>query len=125
MNLMTINHFMIVMTYDNFLDQPAYYSCGSRPPKSLAGINHEQRARRTEIEVSVRKSTRSIILLIAMSALLAACETVPPNAAPRPPRRPEMEPVLPSWSSEMWVMGYWKWSGSEWLWIPGHLAPKP
>ncbi|HGL4259008.1 hypothetical protein [Burkholderia dolosa] len=22
-------------------------------------------------------------------------------------------------------MGFWKWSGTEWVWIPGHLAPKP
>ncbi|NIF70535.1 hypothetical protein F3J16_10110 [Burkholderia sp. Ap-962] len=73
----------------------------------------------------MRKSTSSFILLFATSAFLAACETVPPDAPPRPPRKPEMEPVLPSWSSVMWVMGYWKWSGSEWVWIPGHLAPKP
>ncbi|MEK6369221.1 MAG: CDI system lipoprotein BcpO [Burkholderia gladioli] len=50
---------------------------------------------------------------------------MPPDAPPRPPPKPEMEPVLPSWSSTIWVMGFWKWSGTEWVWIPGHLAPKP
>ncbi|WP_244130467.1 CDI system lipoprotein BcpO [Burkholderia latens] len=60
-----------------------------------------------------------------MSALLVACETVPQDAPPRPPPKAEMSPVLPSWSTMTWVMGYWKWSGTEWVWIPGHLAPKP
>ncbi|NIE58191.1 hypothetical protein F3J12_26655 [Burkholderia sp. Ax-1735] len=70
---------------------------------------------------------RSVLrgLPLAMLALFAACETVPPDAPPRPPPKPEMEPVLPSWSSTIWVMGFWKWSGTEWVWIPGHLAPKP
>ncbi|WP_318826088.1 hypothetical protein [Burkholderia thailandensis] len=36
-----------------------------------------------------------------------------------------MEPVLPSWSTTTWVMGFWKWGGTEWVWIPGHFAPKP
>lgn len=73
----------------------------------------------------MKKSKWSAALMFAMSALLAACETVPPDAPPRPPPKPEMEPVLPSWSSTIWVMGFWKWSGTEWVWIPGHLAPKP
>ncbi|WP_423759938.1 CDI system lipoprotein BcpO [Burkholderia sp. NLJ2] len=50
---------------------------------------------------------------------------MPPDAPPRPPPKPEMSPVLPSWSTMTWVMGFWKWSGTEWVWIPGHLAPKP
>nr|WP_230943745.1 CDI system lipoprotein BcpO [Burkholderia anthina] len=50
---------------------------------------------------------------------------MPPDAPPRPPPKPEMEPVLPSWSSTIWVMGFWKWNGTEWVWVPGHLAPKP
>ncbi|NTZ84784.1 hypothetical protein FCJ61_17695 [Burkholderia metallica] len=65
------------------------------------------------------------IVSIAVVVSLAACETVPPDAPPRPPPKPEMSPVLPSWSAMTWVMGFWKWSGAEWVWIPGHLAPKP
>ncbi|MBN3730564.1 CDI system lipoprotein BcpO [Burkholderia sp. Tr-20390] len=65
------------------------------------------------------------VMSLAMLASLGACETAPPGAPPRPPPKPEMEPVLPSWSSTIWVMGFWKWSGTEWVWIPGHLAPKP
>lgn len=73
----------------------------------------------------MKKIKWSAALAFAMSALLAACETVPPDAPPRPPPKQEMEPVLPSWSSTIWVMGFWKWSRTEWVWIPGHLAPKP
>ncbi|WP_081059057.1 CDI system lipoprotein BcpO [Burkholderia anthina] len=70
---------------------------------------------------------RSVLTVqfLAILALLAACESVPPDAPPRPPPKPEMEPVLPSWSSTIWVMGFWKWNGTEWVWVPGHLAPKP
>ncbi|KGW31418.1 putative lipoprotein [Burkholderia pseudomallei MSHR733] len=50
---------------------------------------------------------------------------MPSDAPPRPPPKAEMSPVLPSWSTMTWVMGFWKWSGTEWVWIPGHLAPKP
>ncbi|MBU9264475.1 CDI system lipoprotein BcpO [Burkholderia multivorans] len=70
----------------------------------------------------MKKAKWSAALAFAMSALLAACETVPPDAPPRPPPKPEMEPVLPSWSSTIWVMGFWKWSGTEWVWIPGHFV---
>ncbi|WP_257010298.1 CDI system lipoprotein BcpO [Burkholderia ubonensis] len=66
-----------------------------------------------------------MLVSIAVIASLAACETVPSDALPRPPPRAEMSPVLPSWSTMTWVMGHWKWSGTEWVWIPGHLAPKP
>ncbi|RXV69185.1 hypothetical protein D1006_29310 [Burkholderia stabilis] len=65
------------------------------------------------------------LVSIAVAVSLASCETVPPDAPPRPPPKQEMEPVLPSWSSTTWVMGFWKWSGTEWVWIPGHFAPKP
>nr|WP_230958739.1 CDI system lipoprotein BcpO [Burkholderia stagnalis] len=50
---------------------------------------------------------------------------MPPDAPPRPAPKAEMSPVLPSWSTMTWVMGYWKWNGTKWIWIPGHLAPKP
>ncbi|RQQ42843.1 hypothetical protein DF021_35090 [Burkholderia stagnalis] len=65
------------------------------------------------------------LMSIAVVSSLAACESVPPDAPPRPPSKAEMSPVLPSWSPMTWVMGYWKWGGTEWIWIPGHLAPKP
>ncbi|WP_308444871.1 CDI system lipoprotein BcpO [Paraburkholderia adhaesiva] len=70
------------------------------------------------------KLTRAFYILTALG-LLAACQNVPPNAPPRPPPKPEMQPVLAPNSNAFWVMGYWKWSGAEWVWIPGHLAPKP
>ncbi|RKU02074.1 hypothetical protein C7H84_18215 [Burkholderia sp. Nafp2/4-1b] len=73
----------------------------------------------------MKRTKWPVVLAFVMSALLAACESVPPDAPPRPPSKQEMEPVLPSWSSTIWVMGFWKWSGTEWVWIPGHLAPKP
>ncbi|MGN3967220.1 CDI system lipoprotein BcpO [Burkholderia gladioli] len=73
----------------------------------------------------MKKPKWPVVLAVAMSAILAACETVPPDAPPRPPPKSEMEPVLPSWSSTIWVMGFWRWSGTEWVWVPGHLAPKP
>ncbi|WP_080400433.1 CDI system lipoprotein BcpO [Burkholderia ubonensis] len=61
-----------------------------------------QRANHNEI--------RSVLTVqsLAILALLAACESVPPDAPPRPPPKPEMEPVLPSWSSTIWVMGFGK-----------------
>ncbi|WP_080410251.1 CDI system lipoprotein BcpO [Burkholderia ubonensis] len=65
------------------------------------------------------------IVLLAVVASFTGCEALPPDAPPRPPPKPEMSTVLPSWSTMTWVMGYWKWSGTEWVWIPGHLAPKP
>lgn len=73
----------------------------------------------------MKKSKWPMALAFVTSALLAACETVPPDAPPRPPPKPEMEPVLPSWSTTTWVVGFWKWSGTEWVWIPGHFAHKP
>ncbi|WP_244384797.1 CDI system lipoprotein BcpO [Burkholderia pseudomallei] len=73
----------------------------------------------------MKKTKWPVVLLFVMSAFLAACETVPPDAPPRPPPKAEMSPVLPSWSTMTWVMGYWKWGGTEWVWIPGYLAPKP
>ncbi|MGS0969324.1 CDI system lipoprotein BcpO [Burkholderia glumae] len=73
----------------------------------------------------MKKARWPMVQAFAMSALLAACDTVPLDAPPRPPPKPEMEPVLPSWSSSIWVMGFWRWSGTEWVWVPGHLAPKP
>lgn len=66
----------------------------------------------------------SIVSLVVVVSL-AACETVPFDAPARPPAKPEMSPILPSWSTMTWVMGFWKWTGTEWVWIPGHLAPKP
>ncbi|MFA8391347.1 CDI system lipoprotein BcpO [Burkholderia ubonensis] len=76
-----------------------------------------------------RRSMKSrlgwMVMSLMVAALLGACETVPPAAPQRPPPKPEMEPLLPSWSSTTWVMGFWKWSGTEWVWIPGHFAPKP
>ncbi|MEJ8799718.1 CDI system lipoprotein BcpO [Trinickia caryophylli] len=73
----------------------------------------------------MKRTKWSVFGAVVIFAFLPACESVPPDAPPRPPGKPEMEPVLPSWSSVIWVMGYWKWSGSEWIWVPGHLAPKP
>jgi hypothetical protein len=64
-------------------------------------------------------------ITLAAFVLLAACRSVPPGAPPMPPLKPEMQPVLPPNSNAFWVMGYWKWSGSDWVWISGHLAPKP
>ena len=63
--------------------------------------------------------------VMAVLGLLAACQNVPPGAPPMPPPKPEMQPVLPPNSNGFWVMGFWKWSGTEWVWIPGHIAPKP
>jgi hypothetical protein len=65
------------------------------------------------------------LYVLAAFALLAACQNVPPGAPPMPPPKPEMQPVLPPNSNGFWVMGFWKWSGTEWVWIPGHMAPKP
>ncbi|WP_082711787.1 CDI system lipoprotein BcpO [Burkholderia singularis] len=73
----------------------------------------------------MKSRLRLVVTSLSVLATLGACETAPPGAPPRPPPKQEMEPVLPSWSNTMWVMGFWKWSGTEWVWIPGHLAPKP
>ncbi|QQC65501.1 CDI system lipoprotein BcpO [Paraburkholderia ginsengisoli] len=70
----------------------------------------------------MRNRLKQRCVVLALFALLAACQNVPPNAPPMPPPKPEMQPVLPN---TFWVMGYWRWSGTQWTWIPGHLAPKP
>ena len=50
----------------------------------------------------------------------------PVVAAPRPPppRRAEIPPPAPS-PHALWEFGHWRWSGQQYVWVPGYYAERP
>lgn len=71
-------------------------------------------------------------VMLASLLLAGACvvevSTPPPGvavSAPPPQPVPEKRPPPPG-PDDVWIAGYWHWTGMQYTWIPGHWeAPHP
>ncbi len=41
-----------------------------------------------------------------------------------PPKRAEIPPPPPS-PRALWLVGHWRWTGSNYVWTPGHYVERP
>ncbi len=63
----------------------------------------------------------SISILVAF--IFSCASTIYVPEAP-PPAKEEIKSPRPG-PKAVWVAGYWKWSGGQYVWIPGHWVKKP
>ena len=58
---------------------------------------------------------------VAWSAARIAVVAAP---HPPPPIRAELPPPAPS-PQALWKFGHWRWSGQQYVWVPGHYVQRP
>ncbi len=65
----------------------------------------------------------SLSVICAMAILLLGCP--PPVVRVRPPE-PRVEIYgTPPYTDAVWIEGYWRHRGGEWIWVPGHWERRP
>lgn len=78
-------------------------------------------------------TSRKIFIALAISAILGGC-VVAPGGRPYDggpvmiaPPAPRIEyPAAPPIAGQIWIGGFWTWTGQRHEWVPGHWsAPRP
>jgi hypothetical protein len=93
--------------------------------------HHEQTAALTPTSRTVVVTTTttpvepppSAPVIVTTAPAAPPTHTVVVTAAPPPPRVEAIPP--PPSASHVWTQGYWVFSNSQWIWMPGHWEARP
>jgi hypothetical protein len=70
------------------------------------------------------KKTAGVVLAVFFLSMISVCAETKPRIAP-PPLRVEAIKIGPT-PNHVWVAGYWKWAGVNYVWVEGRwVKPKP
>jgi YXWGXW repeat-containing protein len=77
---------------------------------------------------SLKRLRMTTAALVVLASLLAGCATAAPSrlyARLRPPR-PILEPrIAPPGPGYVWVVGFHRWNGARYIWVPGRWTIPP